>query len=453
LNFNLISKSHSLIQPKKLFLIIIILFGICNVTFSQGRRDRISGNVNYNKVGQTDTSSVISAEDSLKLIEAREPVDSTARLKYFTYEPEYFFGTKVKGRTSPLLLGNSAVLKPEVSFDTSGNVILTENFNGEPIRAPLVIPLDTYLQQLSTKNRENIFSDIVNEYFRGGTQDDLGKLFEKFTDITIPLPFKSESIFGPPTFNLKLNGAVDITASYQSAKSDQTIITGLSNVNNSINFKQEVQLTAKGKVGDKLSIDGVSEEDCLMPMTMYGVNKLYNEHLGRYYSELYKRLSPELETGFIDFRGVRFPGLISAFTVPTGGTSDFAPEMIHKAAQNLPYACFVRADSQIPFMAMPDGVRALMELAAAPASNLTRRIYNIGAFAPTAGEFAELVTAAFPNAQITFEPDVKRQGIIDSWPCDVDDSAARHDWGWMPEYDLKRTFDEYLLPNITKRYA
>ncbi|MBK8983372.1 MAG: cell surface protein SprA [Ignavibacteria bacterium] len=255
MNFNLISKSHSLIQPKKLFLIIIILFGICNVTFSQGRRDRISGNVNYNRVGQTDTSSVISAEDSLKLIEAREPVDSTARIKYFTYEPEYFFGTKLKGRTSPILLGNSAVLKPEITFDTSGNVILTENFNGEPIRAPLVIPLDTYLQQLSENNRENIFSDIVSEYFRGGTQDDLGKLFEKFTDITIPLPFKSESIFGPPTFNLKLNGAVDITASYQSAKSDQTIITGLSNVNNSINFKQEVQLTAKGKVGDKLSID------------------------------------------------------------------------------------------------------------------------------------------------------------------------------------------------------
>jgi threonine 3-dehydrogenase len=218
-------------------------------------------------------------------------------------------------------------------------------------------------------------------------------------------------------------------------------------------FPSTIAVFGIPSLADKLSIGKVTEEDCLMPMTMYGVNKLYNEHLGRYYSELYKRLSPELETGFIDFRGVRFPGLISAFTVPTGGTSDFAPEMIHKAAQNLPYACFVRADSQIPFMAMPDGVRALMELAAAPASNLTRRIYNIGAFAPTAEEFAELVTAAFPNAQITFEPDVKRQGIIDSWPCDVDDSAARHDWGWMPEYDLKRTFDEYLLPNITKRYA
>ncbi|MFN8359039.1 MAG: NAD-dependent epimerase/dehydratase family protein [Candidatus Kapaibacterium sp.] len=218
-------------------------------------------------------------------------------------------------------------------------------------------------------------------------------------------------------------------------------------------FPSTIAVYGIPSLADKLEIGKVTEEDCLMPMTMYGVNKLYNEHLGRYYSELYKRLSTHQETGFVDFRGVRFPGLISAFTVPTGGTSDFAPEMIHKAAQNLPYDCFVRADAQIPFMAMPDGVRALMELAAAPSENLTRRIYNIGAYAPTALEFSQLVKAAFPSAVISFKPDEKRQGIIDSWPSDVDDSAARHDWGWKPEYDLKRTFDEYLLPNIMKRYA
>ena len=218
-------------------------------------------------------------------------------------------------------------------------------------------------------------------------------------------------------------------------------------------FPSTIAVYGIPSLADKHEIGKVTEEDCLMPMTMYGVNKLYNEHLGRYYSELYKRLSVNLERGFVDFRGVRFPGLISAFTVPTGGTSDFAPEMIHKAAQHLPYDCFVRADSQIPFMAMPDGVRALMELAAAPSSSLTRRIYNIGAFAPTALEFSVLVREAFPGAEINFVPDEKRQGIIDSWPSDVDDTAARQDWGWKPEYDLQRTFDEYLLPNITKRYA
>lgn len=256
MNFNSLKKSDPLIQPQKLFLIIIILFGISNVTFSQGRRDRISGNTNYNKVSQNDTGSAISPEDSLLLIQKRlEPVDSTARIKYFKYVPEYNFGTGIQGRTSPLILSKSNNIKSEIEFDTSGNVVMKELFDGEPIRAPLVIPLDTYLKEMSSNNLSNIFSDIVNEKFRGGTQDDISKLFEKFTDITIPLPFKSESIFGPPTFSLKLNGAVDITASYQSAKSDQTVITGLSNSNSNINFKQEVQLTAKGKVGDKLSID------------------------------------------------------------------------------------------------------------------------------------------------------------------------------------------------------
>ncbi len=218
-------------------------------------------------------------------------------------------------------------------------------------------------------------------------------------------------------------------------------------------FPSTIAVFGISSLEEKMKIGKVTEEDCLMPMTMYGVNKLYNEHLGRYYSEWYKRLSPEKETGFIDFRGVRFPGLISAFTVPTGGTSDFAPEMIHSAAQHKPYSCFVRPDAQIPFMSMPDGVRALVELANAPAEKLTRRIYNIGAFAPSAREIAEIVKKAFPDAQITFNADVNRQGIIDSWPADVDDSAARNDWGWKPEYDLTRTFNEYLLPNITKMYS
>ena len=88
----------------------------------------------------------------------------------------------------------------------------------------------------------------------------------------------------------------------------------------------------------------------------------------------------------MDFRSVRFPGLISAFTVPSGGTSDYAPEMIHAAAQGKPYACFVRPDTRIPFMAMPDGVEALLQLAAAPREALTRTVYNVGAFNPSAEE-------------------------------------------------------------------
>ena len=101
---------------------------------------------------------------------------------------------------------------------------------------------------------------------------------------------------------------------------------------------------------------------------MYCCNKLYCEHLGRYYARHYKQLAAEVLSGKVDFRCVRFPGLISAVTVPSGGTSYYAPEMLHAAAQGHAYACFVRPDTRIPFMAMPDGVEALLRLAAAPRS-------------------------------------------------------------------------------------
>lgn len=188
------------------------------------------------------------------------------------------------------------------------------------------------------------------------------------------------------------------------------------------------------------------------PTTMYGCNKLYCEQLGRYYARHYKQLSAEPLSGKVDFRCIRFPGLISAVTVPSGGTSDFAPEMIHAAAQDQPYACFVRPDTRIPFMAMPDGVDALLALAAAPRERLTRTSYNIGAFNPSAGEIQTIVERAFPKAQITTSVDVKRQGIVDSWPADVDDSAARNDWGFAPQFGLERAFDDYLIPNIRERY-
>ncbi len=196
----------------------------------------------------------------------------------------------------------------------------------------------------------------------------------------------------------------------------------------------------------------VREDQFTTPTTMYGCNKLYCEQLGEYYAKHYKQLSKEPQHGKVDFRGVRFPGLISALTVPSGGTSDYAPEMIHAAAKGEPYACFVRPDTQIPFMAMPDGVDALLTLAAAPRERLTRSTYNLGAFAPTAGEVHEEVLRAFPGAQISFKVDEKRQGIVDSWPADVDDSAARADWGFAPKYDFTRAFRDYLIPTIKQRY-
>jgi len=138
--------------------------------------------------------------------------------------------------------------------------------------------------------------------------------------------------------------------------------------------------------------------------------------------------------------------------MPSGGTSDYAPEMIHAAAKGEAYPCFVRPDTRIPFMTMPDGVDALLRLAAAPPERLTQTAYNLTAFSPSAEQIRDEVVAAFPGADITWSTDVKRQGIVDSWPEDVDDSAARRDWGFAPAYDFTRAFQEYLIPTIRERY-
>jgi nucleoside-diphosphate-sugar epimerase len=202
----------------------------------------------------------------------------------------------------------------------------------------------------------------------------------------------------------------------------------------------------------KSSAGPIREDQFTHPITMYGCNKLYCEELGRYYTRHYKQLSADVSS-HVDFRCVRFPGLISAVTVPSGGTSDYAPEMIHAAARREAYACFVRPDTRIPFMAMPDGVEALLKLASAPREQLTRTAYNLSAFSPSAEEVRRIVLAAFPDASIAFAVDQKRQGIVDSWPAAVDDTAARADWGFAPEYDFDRAFGEYLIPTIRKRYA
>ncbi|GAB1420666.1 NAD-dependent epimerase/dehydratase family protein [Anaerolineales bacterium] len=197
----------------------------------------------------------------------------------------------------------------------------------------------------------------------------------------------------------------------------------------------------------------VVEDVYLNPTTMYGCNKLYCEHLGRYYAEHYQQLSATPSIG-VDFRCVRFPGLISATTLPMGGTSDYGPEMLHAAAKGEPYTSFVDAQTQMPFMVMPDAIQALIHLAEAPRESLSRHVYNVSSFSLSAQAFADLVLKAFPDAQIGFDqPDLKRQGIVATWPADMNDQQARHDWGWSPDYDLERAFDHYLIPAIKERYT
>jgi threonine 3-dehydrogenase len=201
----------------------------------------------------------------------------------------------------------------------------------------------------------------------------------------------------------------------------------------------------------KAAYTRVREWEWNNPRTMYGCNKLYCEQLGIYYSKYYRQLAAERPV-MLDFRCLRFPGLISAFTVPSGGTSDYGPEMLHNAAQEKPYTCFVREDVRIPFMVMPDAVKSLLMLTNAPRSSVAHCVYNVTSFSLSASEFRDWVLKFFPKAVITFEPDIKRQEIVDSWPADLDDSAARRNWGWQPDFDMQRSFAEYLVPNIRHMY-
>jgi threonine 3-dehydrogenase len=184
--------------------------------------------------------------------------------------------------------------------------------------------------------------------------------------------------------------------------------------------------------------DPCPDDVALHPTTMYGVTKVSGELLCAYYRKRYG----------IDCRGVRFPGLISA-AMPGGGSSDYALFMYVDAVRRGGYEAFARADTRIPLMYMPDAVRALLELAFADRDRLTRTVYNIAAFSPRADEIAASVSRAVPTAKFTYAPDAVRQGILDSWPKSLDDSAARRDWSWKPKYDLDAMTDD-LVPRVQR---
>jgi threonine 3-dehydrogenase len=218
-------------------------------------------------------------------------------------------------------------------------------------------------------------------------------------------------------------------------------------------FPSSIAVYGLPSLEEKRAIGRVREEQWNVPITMYGCNKLYCEHLGRYFTFFAHQLGALSAAARVDFRALRFPGLMSAESVPSGGTSDFGPEMIHAAAKGTAYQCFVEPEATIPFMAMPDAVRGLLELARADRTRLRSCVYNIGAFSVSAGQIAERVQSAFPGARIDYRPDPGRARIVASWPEDVDDSSARADWGWRPEYDWQAAFEAYLVPRVRARYG
>jgi nucleoside-diphosphate-sugar epimerase len=159
---------------------------------------------------------------------------------------------------------------------------------------------------------------------------------------------------------------------------------------------------------------------------MYGVTKVCGEVLADYYVKKYG----------LDSRGLRYPGIISSETLPGGGTTDYAVAIYYEAVKNRKYTCFVREDTRLPMMYMPDCLKATIDLMEAPFEKLKRHNdYNVGSMSFTAKELAESIRKVMPDFVDEYEPDF-RQDIADSWPDAVEDSAAREDWGWNPSFDL-----------------
>ncbi len=180
----------------------------------------------------------------------------------------------------------------------------------------------------------------------------------------------------------------------------------------------------------------------LKPKTMYGVTKVAGELLGDYYV---KRFG-------LDVRGLRYPGIISYETLPGGGTTDFAVAIYFEAVVFGRYKCFVREDTRLPMMYMPDCIKATIDLAEADFANLKHHCdFNVGAMSFSAGELAAEIAKHVPGFTCTYEPDF-RQAIADSWPESLDDSAAREEWGWHPAFDLP-TMTTDMLQVLKQRHA
>jgi nucleoside-diphosphate-sugar epimerase len=175
-------------------------------------------------------------------------------------------------------------------------------------------------------------------------------------------------------------------------------------------------------------------ETVLKPKTMYGLTKVAGELLAEYYIRRFK----------VDVRGCRYPGIISYETPPGGGTTDYAVAIFFEAVKNKKYTCFLNENTRLPMMYMPDCLKATIDLMEADFSKLKHHAdFNVAAMSFSAGELAAEIRKHIPEFTVTYEPDY-RQAIANAWPETIDDSAARREWGWKPDYDLARMTEDML---------
>ena len=225
-------------------------------------------------------------------------------------------------------------------------------------------------------------------------------------------------------WNVNVNGSINVLNAAIDYKMDRVIIPS--------------SIAAFGPDTPK---ENTPNDTILRPTTMYGVTKVCGERLGDYFVQKFG----------IDVRGLRYPGIISAETLPGGGTTDYAVEIFYKAVEEGKYTCFVDENTRLPMMYMPDCIKATIDLAEADFSKLKHHCdFNVAAMSFSAGELAESIKKYIPDFEVTYEPDY-RQEIADSWPSSIDDSVAREEWGWQPEWDLDKMTKD-MLEKLRKRY-
>lgn len=273
----------------------------------------------------------------------------------------------------------------------------------------------------SGENEPYVFLDIVNET----------RLKEIVADHKITQVYHLAAILSASgewnpmkTWNINLNGLLTIL-----------------NLAREWNIKKVFFPSTIAVFGQTTPRINTPQEVPLEPETMYGITKVSGELLCRYYHQKYG----------VDVRSIRYPGIIGYQSVPQGGTTDYAVEIFHSAIKGEPYNCFLKADTRLPMMYIPDAIRATVELMDAPVEQIkTRTSYNLAGMSFSPAELFAEIQGILPETQISYTPDF-RQEIAATWSESIDDSKARTEWGWQPEYDLtKMTRD--MIDQIKKQY-
>ena len=198
-----------------------------------------------------------------------------------------------------------------------------------------------------------------------------------------------------------------------------------------------------GAFGPTTPADNTPQDTIQRPTSMYGVTKVSGELLCDYYYDKFG----------VDTRGLRYPGIISYVTLPGGGTTDYAVQIFYEAIKHRKYTCFLKQGTKLDMMYMPDAIKGAIAIMEADPSRLKHRnAFNVSAMSFAPEDIAAEVKKLIPEFSMDYEVDPLRQSIADSWPNSMDDSAAREEWGWQPDYDLPRMCQdmiEKLTPKLT----